>query len=79
MADDGLSASELRNRYHKGGSLGDDELSSSQLQARYGQPKNRKDWNKNSQKSAFPPEMIALVFVVAVVVLVAYGLLRIST
>ena len=79
MADDNLSASQLRSRYHKGGTLGDDELSSSQLQARYGQPKNSKNWSKKPAKSAFPPEMIALIFVVAVVILLAYGLLRIST
>ena len=78
MADDSLSASELRNRYHKGGSLADDELSSSQLQARYGQPKNRKEWQKKPAKSMFPPEMVALLFVVAVIILVGYGMLRIS-
>lgn len=33
--DDGYSASELRARYHAGGSAKDAELSSSQLRARY--------------------------------------------
>jgi hypothetical protein len=33
--DDGFSASELRARYHAGGSAKDSELSSSQLRARY--------------------------------------------
>lgn len=33
--DDGFSASELRARYHAGGSVKDSDLSSSQLRARY--------------------------------------------
>jgi len=33
--DDGYSASQLRARYHAGGSAKDSELSSSQLRARY--------------------------------------------
>lgn len=40
--DDGLSASELRQRYHRGGSARDDELSASQLKARYGIAANAK-------------------------------------
>ena len=43
MADSGLSASELRQRYHRGGSATDDELSSSQLRARHGIPSNKGD------------------------------------
>lgn len=34
-ADDSLSASELRSRYHAGGTAKDSELSSSQLRSRY--------------------------------------------
>lgn len=34
--DDGASASELRNRFHAGGSMKDDQLSASQLRARHG-------------------------------------------
>ena len=34
--DDGLNASELRKRYHKGGTTSDSDLSAAQLRARYG-------------------------------------------
>mmetsp|Transcript_25592 Transcript_25592/g.64454 ORF Transcript_25592/g.64454 Transcript_25592/m.64454 type:complete len:80 (-) Transcript_25592:143-382(-) len=36
MGDDSSSASELRNRFHQGGSMKDDQLSASQLRARHG-------------------------------------------
>lgn len=36
MGDDGLTATELRQRYHKGGSVPDSDLSASQLRGRYG-------------------------------------------
>jgi hypothetical protein len=42
MADSDLSASELRQRYHKGGTAGDDELTASQLRARHGIAPNSK-------------------------------------
>jgi hypothetical protein len=42
MADSDLSASELRQRYHKGGTAGDDELTASQLRARHGVASNTK-------------------------------------
>jgi hypothetical protein len=42
MADSDLSASELRQRYHRGGTLKDDELTSAQLRAKYAIPGNRK-------------------------------------
>ena len=35
MADDGFSASELRQRYQKGGKLKDNELTAAQVRARY--------------------------------------------
>ena len=41
MADSGMSASELRQRYHRGGSANDDELSAAQLRARHGIPSNK--------------------------------------
>ena len=41
MGDSSMSASELRNRYHQGGSAGDADLSASQLRARYGIASNR--------------------------------------
>ena len=42
MGDDNLSASELRQRYHAGGSKADSELSASQLRARHGIQSNPK-------------------------------------
>ena len=42
MADSELSASELRKRYMRGGTLGDDELTSAQLRARHAIPSNSK-------------------------------------
>ena len=41
MVDSGMSASELRQRYHRGGSANDDELSAAQLRARHGIPSNK--------------------------------------
>lgn len=35
MGDDGYSASELRRRYNKGGTLQDNDLSAAQLRARH--------------------------------------------
>ncbi len=39
--DSDLSASELRQRYHRGGSIPDDQLSAPQLRARHGIAKNK--------------------------------------
>ena len=36
MPDDGFTATELRKRYHKGGSVPDSDLTASQLRGRYG-------------------------------------------
>jgi hypothetical protein len=44
MADSDLSASELRKRYHRGGTVKDDELTSAQLRARHAIPSNSKDF-----------------------------------
>jgi hypothetical protein len=41
MNDSDLSASELRQRYHRGGTAGDDELTAAQLRARHGVAANR--------------------------------------
>ena len=58
-ADDGLSASELRQRYHAGGSASDAELSAAQLRSRYGIESNKKgapDRNASSSRpGAAPP------------------------
>ena len=41
MADSDLSASELRKRYHRGGTAADDELTAAQLRARHGIAPNK--------------------------------------
>ena len=46
--DSELSASELRQRYHRGGSLNDDELTSAQLRARHAIPSNSKGMMKTT-------------------------------
>jgi hypothetical protein len=43
-ADSQLTASELRQRYHRGGTLNDDELSSAQLRARHAIPSNNRGY-----------------------------------
>lgn len=45
MADSDYSASELRKRYLRGGSIPDDQLSSAQVRARHAVPKNRDDFS----------------------------------
>lgn len=45
MGDDNLSASELRQRFLKGGSIPDNELSAQQLRARHAIPSNSKDFS----------------------------------
>jgi hypothetical protein len=51
MGDSDLSASDLRRRYHRGGTAKDDELSSAQLRAKYAIPGNRKDFSTNDEES----------------------------
>jgi hypothetical protein len=52
MADSDLSASELRQRYHKGGSVPDSELSASQLRARHGVARNAADFSTQHNKGS---------------------------
>lgn len=52
-ADSQLPASELRKRYHAGGSAPDSELSASQLRARHGIPANSKGASTRSSFSFF--------------------------
>ncbi|KAJ8614552.1 hypothetical protein CTAYLR_000870 [Chrysophaeum taylorii] len=60
MADDSMSASQLRARYHAGGTASDADLSAKQLRARYGIESNRPDFSTGANASAIP-----LLFVVA--------------
>jgi len=45
MSDDQFSASELRARYERGGTLSDDQLTASQLRARHAIPHNTRDFS----------------------------------
>jgi len=63
MVDDGMSASQLRQRYGPGGSADDSSLSASQLRARH----NLSNRNFDDQKSN------SMIYVVAIILLVAAG------
>eukprot|EP01035_Chromulina_nebulosa_P028831 gene28831-38121_t len=69
--DSELSASELRQRYHRGGTLNDDELTSAQLRARHAIPSNSKDFSSaplNSSSSSGSSVFIIAVVIVAVAI-----------
>ncbi len=64
MGDSTLSASELRNRYHKGGTIADSELSAAALRARYAIPSNDKDFSTRHSGSDGNSMVIAVVLAV---------------
>jgi len=64
MADDQMSASQLRQRYARGGSAPDNSLSASQLRGRYGV--ENKDFSKGDGSGA----MTVLMVVAAIAVVV---------
>eukprot|EP00499_Haloplacidia_sp_CaronLabIsolate_P006190 CAMPEP_0196780692 /NCGR_PEP_ID=MMETSP1104-20130614/8441_1 /TAXON_ID=33652 /ORGANISM="Cafeteria sp., Strain Caron Lab Isolate" /LENGTH=75 /DNA_ID=CAMNT_0042150907 /DNA_START=15 /DNA_END=242 /DNA_ORIENTATION=+ len=66
MSDDGFSASQLRQRYHKGGSLDDSQLSASQLRARHGIPSNSAEFSTGRGGDS----NVAIIASVAIVALV---------
>ena len=68
-SDANLSASELRQRYHKGGSAPDSELSASQLRARYGVQSNSGDFSTKFGNSQSSGAVIPVVGVVVCIVL----------
>ena len=77
MADSSLSASELKRRYHRGGSIPDDQLTSAQVRARHGIPSNRDDFaSSKSGCGGFP---IAATLAVVLVVLVLFFLMNKET
>ena len=77
MADSSLSASELKRRYHRGGSIPDDQLTSAQVRARHGIPSNRDDFaSSKSGGGGFP---IAATLAVVLVVLVLFFLMNKET
>lgn len=70
MGDSDLSASELRRRYHRGGTVKDDELSSAQLRAKYAIPGNRKDFSTAEEEAQGKNGNAGLLIFAAVAVLV---------
>ena len=74
--DSSLSASDLRRRYHKGGSAADSELSASQLRSRYNVQPNAADFSTRESPSSGVPLCAILLLCVGVVGGVAYLLLR---
>ena len=77
MSDSGYSAGELRQRYHKGGSVPDSELSSSQLRARHGVANNASDFSTSQGGGGGgPPVVIIGVVVLVVVGVVAFFAMR---
>lgn len=72
MSDSQYSASELRQRYHRGGSVKDDELSSAQLRAKYAIPANRSDFSTSEGESTGGKSSTAMIgAVVGVLILLA--------
>jgi hypothetical protein len=75
--DSGMSASELRQRYHKGGSVPDSDLSSSQLRARYGVASNKNDFStshkiNNGMDATMLYAIIAIVGIVGIFIVVHF-------
>ena len=68
MGDSNLSASELRKRYHQGGSIADSELSAAALRARYAIPSNDKDFS--TRHSGSDGSSMAIIVVLAVLAFV---------
>ncbi|KAL3673337.1 hypothetical protein V7S43_001053 [Phytophthora oleae] len=70
--DDGMSASELRQRYERGGSVRDSDLSAAQLRSRYAIPGNM---FKEKQSDSNPMMIIAGVVLLVILAGCAYALM----
>ncbi len=71
--DSSLSASELRKRYTKGGSLPDSELTAAQLRARAGLTSNARDWStRDNPSSGAPPLVFILAALIVITLMVLY-------
>lgn len=66
MSDD-LSASELRRRFHKGGSIPDSELTASQLRARHGIAGNSRDFSTKENGSGDSANLVLIILLIAFV------------
>eukprot|EP01039_Chlorochromonas_danica_P005962 gene5962-6566_t len=77
MVDSEFSASELRMRYHRGGTVPDDQLSSAQLRARHAIPANNfSTADKDGQTTSNQAFLIILVIVILALGGLAYMLLQ---
>ncbi|EGZ28416.1 hypothetical protein PHYSODRAFT_284260 [Phytophthora sojae] len=68
--DDGMTASELRQRYERGGSVRDCDLSAAQLRSRYAIPGNT---FKEKQSDSNPMMIIAAVVLLVILAGGAYA------
>lgn len=72
MTDSEMTSSELRQRYHRGGSAKDDELTAKQLRARHAVPSNRPDFaTSQSNTQALGSNAVVVLVVVFVLGIVA--------
>lgn len=71
MEDSSLSASELKKRYHRGGSAADDELSAAQLRARHAIPSNQKDFSTKNKMKASQANMAVIIGIISVLLILA--------
>ena len=77
MGDDSYSASELRKRNLKGGSLTDDSLSASQIRSRHGIQGNSKNWATKDDPQASPLGAVAFAAIaLALLAAVAWVVMR---
>jgi hypothetical protein len=74
-ADSSLSASQLRQRYLKGGTARDDELSAAQLRARHGIAANPREFSTSQWRRSVLASPLALAAFVAVVMAAFAGAL----
>ena len=74
-ADSSLSASQLRQRYLKGGTARDDELSAAQLRARHGIAANPREFSTSQWRRSVLASPLALAAFVAAVVAAFAGAL----
>jgi len=73
MTDDALSASQLRQRYHAGGTASDADLTARQLRARYGIASNRPDF---STGETGVPTMVVVAAIGVALAFAAFVLLK---
>ncbi|ETV94618.1 hypothetical protein H310_11880 [Aphanomyces invadans] len=63
MGDDGMSASELRSRYGRGGSVRDCDLSAAQLRSRYAIEKNTFKDHPTDNSALIAAAVVALLII----------------